>query len=110
VTFLIAKFINNLLRVLFQLLFIDSVTISIVLSAETSPSSNQFSFLLLSPHQNHNRYTKPNRTEHIDRQVTRECIKQSVPVVDGADGVDEGVVEGAGEDAFRGLVDGCHGK
>ena len=63
-----------------------------------------------SPHPNRNRRTQPNCTEHVDRQVTRECIKQSVPVVDGTDGVDEGVVEGAGEDAFRGLVDGCHGK
>ena len=43
-------------------------------------------------------------------RLPRERIKQSIPVVDGADGVDEGVVEGAREDAFRGLVDGCHGK
>ena len=50
------------------------------------------------------------RTEHVNRQITRECIKQSVPVVAGADGVDEGVTEGAGEDAFRGLVDSCHGE
>lgn len=64
----------------------------------------------LSPHPNRNRYTKPYRTEHVDRHAARERVKQSVPVVDGADGVDEGVVEGAGEDAFRGLVDGCHGK
>ena len=66
--------------------------------------------VLLSPHPNRNRRTQPYRAEHVNRQISREFIKQSVPVVDGADGVDEGVVEGAGEDAFRGLVDGCHGK
>ena len=64
----------------------------------------------LSPHPQPNRRCQPEHAERIYRQVTRERIKQSVPVVDGADGVDEGVVEGAGEDAFRGLVDGCHGK
>ena len=62
--------------------------------------------VLLSPHPNRNRRTQPYRAEHINRHAAREGVKQSVPVVDGADGVDEGV----GEDAFRGLVDGCHGK
>ena len=65
---------------------------------------------VLSPHPHYNCYYKPNYAEYVDRHATREGIKQSVPVVDGADGVDEGVVEGAGDDAFRDLVDGCHGK
>lgn len=83
---------------------------SFSIPAGSSSSSSYSLFLPFSPHPNHNRYSKPNYAEYVDRYAARKRIKQSVPVVDGADGVDEGVVEGAGEDAFRGLVDGCHGK
>lgn len=83
---------------------------SFSIPAGSSSSSSYSLFLPFRPHPNRNRYYKPYSTEHVDRHVTRERIKQSVPVVAGADGVDEGVTEGAGEDAFRGLVDSCHGE